>query len=250
MKKEPAYPVGAVGNALRLLLLLTEHGELRVTEAADSLKVAPSTAHRLLAMLVHHGFATQDARRVYLPGPQLCRMTAAGDPPPDLVTAVRPRLEQLSRSLGETIHLIVLEGSGARFLDGVESSHRRRVGSRIGLLLPAHVTAGGKAQLAELPEDELHALYWRGVPGTNWASPVGYQTLRRELAAIRRRGYATNREESRQGISAVGTCIRDRAGRVVGSIAVASPTSRCPQLRLAELAEAIIPVAERIGQTL
>jgi IclR helix-turn-helix domain len=47
----PQYPIGSVDNALKLLLLLGERPEIRLSEATRYLGVAPSTAHRLLAML-------------------------------------------------------------------------------------------------------------------------------------------------------------------------------------------------------
>ncbi|MEU8274327.1 hypothetical protein ACFYOK_01750 [Microbispora bryophytorum] len=48
-------------------------------------------------------------------------------------------------------------------VDGVEGPQALHVGSRIGMLLPAHVTSGGEALLAELLDEELRALYPRGV---------------------------------------------------------------------------------------
>src|SRR5262245_16799298 len=151
--QNPSYPVGAAGNALRTVSLLHERGELRVAEVADHLGVARSTAHRVLAMLVFHGFAEQDRRKVYLPGPALRAISGSAAPPPDLITVAHPHLQRLAASVGETVHLMVLDGNGTRFVDGVEGPHALRVGSRTGNLLPAHVTSGGKTLLAELPPE-------------------------------------------------------------------------------------------------
>ena len=69
---EPAYPIRSVDNALRLIRLFNERDTLRLTDACGYLGVAHSTAHRLLAMLVHHGFVQQDPQsRTYRPGPTL-----------------------------------------------------------------------------------------------------------------------------------------------------------------------------------
>ena len=51
--------------------------------------------------------------------------------------------------------------------------------------------------------------------------------LARELAAVRRRGYATNNEESEAGIKAVGRSVLDRDGRAVGAVVIAIPSARC-----------------------
>jgi DNA-binding IclR family transcriptional regulator len=248
--QNPAYPVGAADNALRTLLLLHERGELRVADVAEHLSVARSTAHRVLAMLVFHGFAEQDRRRLYRPGPTLRRIAGAAVPSPDLVTVAHPHLERLAADVRETTHLMVLEGNGARFIDGVEGPQVLRVGYRTGSLLPAHVTSGGKALLAELPADRLAALYPSGVP----AGPLGSRTdlarLTDELAAVRRRGYAYNLQESERGVNAIGACVRDSAGRPLAAIAVATPASRSPRGRLTELAGPLTTTASELGQAL
>ena len=64
----PQYPIESVDNALRLLLLLGEQPQVRLSEASRYLGVASSTAHRLLAMLAYRGFVRQDpVSKAYLP---------------------------------------------------------------------------------------------------------------------------------------------------------------------------------------
>src|SRR5258707_12182008 len=68
----PAYPIASVNNALLLLLLFREQPRVRLTDACKYLGVAHSTAHRLLAMLAHHGFVQQQPfTRAYIAGPPL-----------------------------------------------------------------------------------------------------------------------------------------------------------------------------------
>jgi DNA-binding IclR family transcriptional regulator len=142
---------------------------------------------------------------------------------------------------------MVLEGNGVRFIDGVEGMHVLRVGSPVGMLLPAHRTSGGKALLAELSREELRALYPRDLPGD---PATARATLERQLATIRRRGYATNLGESERGIAAVGACVRDASRRAVAALAVAMPSARCPRARLPDLAAAVIDVATTASRTL
>ena len=245
----PTYPVGAAGNALRTLALLHESGELRVAEVADHLGVARSTAHRVLAMLVFHGFAEQDRRKAYVPGPALRKISGSA-PPPDLTTVVRPHLQTLAETVRETTHLMVIEGNGARFLDGVEGPQALRVSFRTGTLLPAHVTSGGKALLAELPWDRLESLYPSGLPSGGAGVPTSWSRLRKELAAAKRLGYAVNLQESERGVNAVGACLRDRSGRAVAAIAVAAPAARCPRTRLTELAGPLLSTVAEINRAL
>lgn len=226
MRNPGAYPVSSADNVLRLLRMLRERGELRVAEAAGTLGVAPSTAHRLLATLRQHEFAVQDRRHVYLPGPALAAIGTAA-PRADLRTVIHRLLRDVTARCQETAHFMVLEGNGVRFIDGVEGSRSLRCGTRIGLLMPAHVTSGGKALLAELPGDNLRRLYPHGLPPWDRKAITTMPALARELAGVRRRGYATNNEESEAGISAVGRCVLDRDGRAVGAVVIAVPSARC-----------------------
>ncbi|MER7178572.1 IclR family transcriptional regulator [Streptomyces hyaluromycini] len=249
--QDPSYPVGAAGNALRTVRLLHERDELRVMDVADELGVARSTAHRILAMLIFEGFAEQDRHKLYRPGPVLrtIRGSQAG-PPPDLTIVAHPHLVRLAEAVRETTHLMVLEGNGSRFLDGVEGPQALRVSHRTGTLLPAHVTSGGKALLAELAPDRLHALYPNGLPADAAGVRGKLDRLIAELAAVRRQGYAYNLQESELGVNAVATCVRDRTGAAVAAVAVAAPSSRCPRARLTELTQPLLIAAQDISRGL
>lgn len=250
MRDESGYLVESADNVLRLLELLSQRERLRVSEAADELGVARSTAHRLLSTLRHRGFAVQDSHKVYRPGPAFERMVRPGPSPLDLRSALHMHLAELSKDLGETCHLMVLEGNGARFLDCVESTQALRVGSRTGMLLPAHVTSGGKALLAELSKAQFAALYPRDLPALPGSGPADRAALLHQLAGVRRRGYATNYGESDRGIVAIGACVRDDSGRALAAFAVALPSPRCPRSRVPELAAAVLERTHRASADL
>src|SRR5882757_10214062 len=91
VKNKPQYGIDSVDHALHLAAVLQQEGPLRVSEAAERLGVARSTAHRLLAMLVYRDFAEQDADRRYRPGPVL-RLTARPEPVAALRHAALPHL--------------------------------------------------------------------------------------------------------------------------------------------------------------
>ncbi|MGH3170135.1 MAG: IclR family transcriptional regulator [Trebonia sp.] len=250
MQNKPEYTIESADKVLRLLLLLSERRQVRVADAADYLGVARSTAHRLLGVLSYREFAVQDAHKAYRPGPAFNRMVLSGPPARDLKALLHPHLEWLHKELSETCHLMVLEGNGARFIDCVEAAYVLRIGSRVGMLLPAHCTSGGKALLAELSRDQLAALYPRDLTDSPAGPALRRVTLQRQLATVRRRGYATNFEESERGIVAVGTCIRDSAGRAVAAIAVAMPSVRCPRSEVPRLAKVVTTAAAAAGADL
>lgn len=237
----PRYPIDSVDNALRLVALVAERESVSVADAAAELGVARSTAHRLLAMLQHHGFAEQDAvGRAYVPGPALTRLGLAALRDLDVRAAGRRVLEAVVEEVGETAHLVMRRGASAVFVDCVESRRSVRAGSRTGDALPAHCTAGGKALLAELDPGTLGRLYpAEELPGLTAASIGTRAALWAELAGVRERGYATNRLESEEDLHAVARALRDPLGRVVGSITVAAPRLRLPPDRFPAVAAAI-----------
>jgi IclR family acetate operon transcriptional repressor len=259
MQNAVAYPIESVDNALRLLLLLRDESRghrpaarpgLGVVEAARYLGVAPSTAHRLFAMLLHHGLAVQDVRRHYHLGPAFAQAPAAGRPTRDLRSTMKPRMDQVSQEIEETVHLMVLQGPAVRFVDGVEATHALRVGTRAGMVLPAHCTAGGKALLSQLSTAELHALYAHGLPAIYGPAVTDLDSLGRQLAAVRRRGYAINQEESERGITSVAVPLRDSHGQVHGALAAAIPTARCPNSRIPLVGRQLRTVADAAADEL
>jgi DNA-binding IclR family transcriptional regulator len=227
MKNRPPYAIESVDNALRILQLLRDSGQVRVSDVAAELGTARSTAHRLLAMLVYRDFAIQAEDRTYRPGPALSAQPLRGQPAQRLRQVLRPHMEALCDQVDETINLVVRLSIQTRFLHTVESTQILRVGDRQGTVLPAWQTSGGKVLLAELPDAQLTALL-RGASGR---PPEGMTEAERralvaELRLVRDQGYAENIEKSESGVCAVGVCIRDAAGEPVAALSVSAPSVR------------------------
>ncbi|MGU3586015.1 IclR family transcriptional regulator [Rhodococcus sp. C26F] len=205
----PAYPVGSVDKALRLLLVVAERPDgLRVGDAAALLGIAPSTAHRLLQMLAHYGFAEQDPEsKMYRAGPTMERLSNFRGRVIDLA---RPILERLVALTQETVHLATLDGDRALTLLSVESPHLLRVGDRSGHSQPAYSSAMGKALLAGMGGDiEPHL-------------PNGLQQSEREnllsqLEVIRERGYSAQDGEVESGVSAVAVSVGAASAGISGA---------------------------------
>jgi IclR family transcriptional regulator, acetate operon repressor len=227
VKNKPPYAVESVDNALRILQMLRDSGQVRVSDVAAELGIARSTAHRLLAMLVYRDFAVQSEDRSYRPGPAIAAEPLRGEPAQRLRQVMRPHMEALCDQVAETINLVVRLGTQTRFLHTVESAHVLRVGDRQGTILPAWKTSGGKVLLAELPDAQLTALL-RGASGR---PPEGMTAAERrslvtQLRLVRDQGYAENIEESESGVCAIGVCVRDRLGDPVAALSVSAPSVR------------------------
>lgn len=230
--QKPTYLLESVDNALRLLQMLRDVGAVRLNQAATELGIARSTAHRLLAMLVYRGFAVQDEKRTYHPGPAMGAGPAERGWTREFTDRCRPHLEALVTVCGETVNLVIRTGTQVRFLATVESGAMLRVGDRQGQVLPAELTSGGRSLLAELPDDMLQRLYLKTdgddelVAGDRRLDPAAFNEFRRELTGVRKAGFAVNVEKTEEGVAAFGMCVHNHAGLPIGAISVSVPAVR------------------------
>lgn len=247
------YRLKSVEHALRVVRLVANRGSVTVGDVASELAVAPSTAHRLLSTLRHEAFVAQERPGgVYRPGHTITELTVAAFGGVDLRDAARPILDDLRTELQETVSLLVLVGTTARFIESVEGPRSVRVVSRLGVVLPANCTSGGKALLAALsPEDLERRFPEHQLDGVSPRSIRDWHGLSAELARIRQRGWATNFGEGDAGIAGLGACIRAESGAPVAAVAVAAPISRLNTLQAAaSLAPSLLAGAAAIEQRL
>jgi IclR family acetate operon transcriptional repressor len=239
VKNRPPYAIASVDSALHLAQLLQQEGSLSVSEAAELVGVARSTAHRLLAMLVYRDLAEQGEDRRYRPGPVLGPRPIA--PALALRRTALPHLQALVDQVDETASLQVRAGTDVRFVESVECSRALRVGDRSGKVLPAHKVAGGKALLALLPIGELTELY----AGTD--TDLG--RLRKQLALVRRQGWAVNDQETEEDVSAVGVALTGPSGPVA-AVSLAVPSARFRRTGAASYVQPLLDTAAAIGADL
>lgn len=250
--KDPTYRIASVDSALRLLWMFRAQSVWTVSEVADELGVARSTAHRLLAMLQHHGFVQQNAStKAYGQGRGLLEIGLAAIRDLKIREVARPDLEWLVREVGETAHLIVLQGTRTLIVDAVESPQALRVGGRIGGSAPPNCTSAGKALLAPMPRSRVAALL--GPDPLEQLTPRSIGTLaelHRELELVRRLGYARNTGERESWTAAVSVAIATPGDVTPAAITINAPEVRMPEERIAELVEAARKAAARVAQRL
>lgn len=239
LKNPPTYLINSVDHALRIAAMLQLEGELTVSEVAERLGVARSTAHRLLAMLVYRDFAVQDERRLYRAGPILELAAHSPSAASRLRAAALPHLHRLVGVLDESANLTVRTGDTVRFIASVECSQTLRVGSREGMVFPAHHTTAGLLLLAELTDEELEAVYpaerYADRPAERLTARPDLDRLRTELARVRRKGFALNQGRSERGVVAVGVPVRAPDGTALAGLSVSMPSGRYDKHRLPSL---------------
>lgn len=233
-KTPPTYAIVSVDHALRLATILQLEGDLTVAEAAERLGVARSTAHRLLQMLVYRDFAVQHPGRQYGAGPVLELAGHSRSATSLLRSAALPHMERLVQAVEESANLTVRTGVEARFIASVESAQTLRVGSREGMVFPAHRTSGGLLLLAELSVEDLGEAYEIRYDA-EVADQPDLTRLRSELTRIRKQGFVVNQGRSERGVVAVGVPVRDADGKAVAGLSVSIPSVRYDRQRLPSL---------------
>jgi DNA-binding IclR family transcriptional regulator len=99
------------------------------------------------------------------------------------------------------------------------------VPTRDGGRMPAHCTGLGKAMLAWSPDEQVERVIDTGLERRTATTIVDPAAFRAELAAIRDRGVAYDRDEACPGLSCVAAPIRG-SGRAIGAVSVTGFSGR------------------------
>jgi DNA-binding IclR family transcriptional regulator len=225
-KERPPYSISSVDHALRLAAILQLEGGLTVTEAAERLNVARSTAHRLLAMLVYRDFAVQNEQREYHAGPVLEIAVHSKSEISRLRAVALAHMAIMVDDIDESLNLIIRTGDTARFIASVECTQQLRVGNREGMAFPAHLVTGGLVLLAQLSNDQVESLYSQERYTDRLDQRPDLGLLQRELLKIRKRGFAVTQGLAETGIVAIGVPVRNMAGEAIAGLSMSLPSVR------------------------
>jgi DNA-binding IclR family transcriptional regulator len=218
-----------------LRALEAEPGGLSLAKIARRVELPRSTVHRIVTALEAESLVVPASPSGgYRLGPELARFAASAGG--ELRELVRPFIEQLRYEADETVDLAVLNRDRVFFVDQVAAPHRLQALSAVGVSLPAHCTAIGKALLAGLSDEQVERLLPERLPAETTNTITDRAELLADLERVRASEVAYDREELTIGISAVGAAIRD-AGSVVAALSIPVPTARFAgqEERLAEM---------------
>ena len=241
---------GSVGKALDVLDRVAAFGRpVRFGELLEASPFPKATLYRFVQTLTNQGMLTFDPeRQTYAPGMRLVRLAHAAWAQSSLAPIARPHVDALAGETAETVHLAQLDHAQVLYVDKRNAETAVEMYSSAGKVGPAYCTGVGKAMLAFLDEATLEDIihqqsFHRFTPHTLTDAP----SLRRELKAIRERGYGFDREEHEPGIICVAVPILTHGKRPIGAISVTSTTSRVSLDELEALAPRVQSAAQRIS---
>ena len=244
--------VPAATRALRVLRFLASQPDpVPLERLASALDLPRSTAYHLVNAMIEQGFVTHIAEdRRYCLGVAAFEVgTGYARQAPLQRIAHRP-LALLVDRIGQSAHLAVPHGRDVLYVLEERAPGRAPLVSDVGVRLPAHLTASGRAIMAALPDSQVRALYPdRGAfVDRHGRGPRNLKALRSVLSETRRRGYATEDGEVTPGFASIAAAVLDPNGMPLGGIATTYDSRE--DVELPSLVEAVSTTARTISRRL
>jgi DNA-binding IclR family transcriptional regulator len=254
-----AVPRPAKAPAAQQVLAILGHlarqaGPLPAAAIARDLELPRSTAYQLLGTLVDQGFVVHlsDERRYGL-GVAAYELATGYARQAPLQRVARVPLARLVDVTAHTAHLAVLHGREAVYVIEERAPGRPPLVTDVGVRLPVHLTASGRAMLAALPAAQVRALFPHpdAFVTRHEEGPRSLSALRRLLGQTRRCGHAVEDGEVTPGFVSIAVAVLDHARHPVAAVAVTIPKPEMsPQLHdtvVAEVGRTARAIAARIS---
>lgn len=246
--------IKSISKAIQLCDSILQHEEpVGLKELTESSGLNKTTTHRILRTMLTLDLITQDLNtKKYKLGPKLITLGLSALKNTDLHKEALPLMKKLRDETGETVNLSILDGDEIMTIERLRSAFLYSLNLSIGSRLPLHCTSQGKVILAFLNikrcEEIINSLKLRlKTPKTI----VDKSQFRRELADIRRTGYAINREEFEIGISAAAGPILDHTGEAVAAMNVSYAIVRHPDPEYpVQLSEKVVEACRQLSFSL
>jgi IclR family transcriptional regulator, acetate operon repressor len=222
-------------------------GEVTLTELVSRTGLPMPTIHRVMRTLVDRGYVRQEPSRRYALAPRLIRL---GESASRLLNVwVRPHLASLVDALGETANMALLDGDQAVYVAQAPSRHSMRTFTEVGRRVLPHCTGVGKALLAQLDPAEAREILARtGMPAQTPRTITDPARLLRELAQVRRRGYAIDAGEQEIGVQCIAVPVPDAPA--LAAISVSGPEARLTPSVVERAVPLLQEVARRVSTEL
>ena len=241
----------SVSRALSLLIKLSEEPEgLNLSELARRVKLAPSTAHRLLTTLQLDQFVRFEDGR-WLIGVQSFHVGSSYMRARDVCYMARPYLRILMQETGETSNLALVENDELVYLAQTECPELMRALARPGAKAPLTCSAVGKACLAFMPRQKADRMIAKaGVSQLTRKSHITTASLWRDLDDTRKRQFAIDNEEHSDGLRCVSAPLFGSKGEVIGALSVSGPSVRISDQHIASFGQIVKRVSRDMTKAL
>jgi len=246
----------SVDKALELLIALGElssknRNGVRLSDVDEHSGISAPTAHRLFQFLKTHRFVEQDeSSKRYRLGPKILALSAQLHGGFDLRQRTVPYLTDLARKTMLTAHLAIRDGTQGIYIEKVESRQPIRLASEVGQRVFLHSSALGKAMMAFSGPEVLEAVVTAGLETRTPNTITNGVGLTRELAVIRKRGYAVDNQENEPGIICIAAPIFNHTNHVIAAISIAGTVGQVPKQRILALSRLVRQACRDISESM
>lgn len=246
-------PSSTARKAVEVLeILAASKSGVALNQIAHQLGGSRTSAQRIVAALEEKGLVQRDADgRRYALTPRLLALGNAALNQLEWVDLCKPHMQVLSDAVGETSHLAVLDRWEVIYVSKAEPADSIPLVARVGYRAPAHCTGLGKVLLARYSDQELESFFEGRELIAYTPHTITYrEKLLTELAHVRRRGYAVDREEYRPDIRCVAAPICDHRDHTIAAASVTGPAFRMRGRKQKEVALRLVEMVARISLAL
>jgi len=248
--RQASVAIQVIDRAMRLLDALAAQSEpvtLKALSATTGLHA--STAHRILNDLVVGRYVERVDNGLYQLGMRLLELGSLVKGRLNVREAALSVMRHLHRQTGQTINLSVQQGDEIVYVDRAWSERSgMQVVRAIGGRAPLHLTSTGKLFLSTADARAVRAYALRtGLAGHTRNSLTEIDRLERELAQVRRHGYARDNEELELGVRCIAAGIHDDTGKLVAGLSISAPAERLQDEWIRLLIDAASGISEALG---
>ena len=242
--------VQSIERALDIIeAVAVEQEGLGLTEIAGCTGLHKSTAHRIIATLVNRGYLDRTHGNRYKVGLKLIEAVSCYINSLELQTEARPYVAQITAHLGLTSHLGVLDGDKVVYIEKMDVVSTVKMYSQIGLRMHAYCSSLGKCLLANYSKEQLDKImqgcgFTRFTPNTI----TSIEALHREIAKVRKQGWAMDDEEYELGHRCIGAPIYDYRGDIIAAVSASGDKHILTDDRIDEVSGYVMKVALQISK--
>lgn len=242
---------GTLLKGLKVLEALVLSDQPRgITELARDLELTKSNLHRTLQTLIAAQYVHTPTPGRYACTLKLFELGSTVMSQVNVRSAGVPFMTKLLAETGETVHLSVLDKAEVIYVNKLDSAHPVRAYSSIGGRAPAYCVASGKALLAHSSEASLSDLGEFPLPAYTPRTITTLDGLQREMAQIRRQGFAVNRGEWRDTVYGIAAIVLDAAGNPAASIGISGPAERMKPVHMKQYQGIVVDAAKGLSRAL
>lgn len=223
--------IQSVETSMEIMQTLRALGGARVADIVDETGLSKGAVYKHLATLMTQDFVVKRGSEYrlgfrFLDYGGWLRSRYVGS------EIIKAKIQELATETNEVALFAIRENDHVVTLFRENGNRGVSTRTRLGRRLYINQTAGGKAILSQLPEDEVRAIVEStGLPRATESTITDESELFDALERIRDRGYAFNREESTDGLVAVAVPLVS-GDAVIGACSVAGPRHRMSDERI------------------